>query len=327
MKTKKSTYFDTNPVDPKASNLLPVRPRPFPGELLNSWLIRLATENGVSNGCFARQVLDVDRLSLIGAIDTDEIPGLLSRLTSLTGVPVKEIIKLAFYDSRWTIPGIVPIRGIPKIAKMSFETKRSNQEGLRICGYFRACIPCWQEDPIPFIRRIWRQRFTTTCAKHSVILINQCNRCGNRLDSSFRHGISLKKHFFESIAICRHCGADFRDQPHPAIDDFYVLHSTWVGNDKLENWIAVEKVYQRSFERGWFTLEDSAKLLSEKAPRRCPWSPCSPSLGMAPYPKIERRNFPREFGTDLPSSVKVLLGIAANNSDIPPQANENRRAV
>lgn len=308
MKKKRCTYLNPNPVDPKPSNLLPVRPRPYPDELLNSWLIRLATDNGVSNGCFARQVLDVDRLSSLGAIDTDEIPGFSRRLAALTGVPVEIIVELSFYDAHWTIPGIVPIRGVPKLAKMSFESKRTNHQGLRKFGEFRACIACWQEDETPFIRRIWRQQFTTTCAKHNVILIDQCNRCGNRLGSSFRGGLSLKRHFFAPISICRHCGADHRDHPQPVIDDFSWLHSTWFGNNKLEDWIAVEKIYQRSFDRGWFSLEDGAQLVRGGSPRSCPWSPRSPSLSMAPYPKIERRNIPAKFGTYMPNSEKELLG-------------------
>jgi hypothetical protein len=270
---KRISYFQSNPINPKPTGLLPVRPRLYKDELLSSWLVRLATANGVSPSCFATVVLGVAELRWLGTIDTWEIPNFLERLEALTGVVTKSLRKHAFYhfDRFWSIPGIAPINGFPTFTRMEFEGIRREPKGLRLSGAYRACIQCWQEDEVPYVRSTWRHQFTTTCVKHKVILVDTCANCCKPLNASFSRSLALTKYFHNELSVCRHCGGDFRNQDQPlpryCFPDGYPMSR----NITLEPYLEIEEIFQRSYGRGWFSLADAERLLNGPTPHLCPW--------------------------------------------------------
>jgi hypothetical protein len=283
---KRVSYFKANPIDLRAVNLLPVRPRPLDGELLSSWLVHLATENGVSISCFAKEVLGIAELKLLAVIDALEIPGLLARLETLTAVPITALSKLTFYNHLWVIPALIPAGAPRTTAEMRFAGHKHEQDGLRNFGEYRACIQCWKEDVRPYIRRIWREGFTTTCRRHQVILVRSCANCSKSLNASFSRSFSNSAYFLADLSICRYCGADFRYQEQPS-SDFTYYGSPVAQHLTLELYVAIEAIFQRSFDRGGFTLAEGVRLLNGPTPYICPWDQRAPSARTLVYPYIE----------------------------------------
>jgi hypothetical protein len=270
-------HFLANPIETDPGFLLPVRTRPKARELFSSWLVRLSSDNGISVSCFAGQVLGVGSLTSLGIIDSVRIPGFWERLSALTGIPVVTFRKMTFYGYRWTIPGIVPTSGDPSYAFMALHGGyRTTPHGLRNSGAYSACIECWREDPTPYIRKSWRQRYTTVCAKHRAIHATACNRCGQHFSASFSTRFASGRFFNSELPICRYCGADIRDQNPPLYGSD--------GHFPLDTYLEIEEIYDRSFERGWFSLIDSTRLLAGTLPECTPWdTPTSWRVPRYPY--------------------------------------------
>ena len=270
---KRISYFQSNPINPRPSGLLPVRPRPHKDELLSSWLVRLATANGMSPSCFATVALGVAELRWLGTIDTWEVPNFLERLEALTGVSAESLRKHTFYhlDRFWSIPGVASINGVSTFTRMEFSGIRNEPNGLRLSGAYRTCIQCWREDEMPYVRSIWRQRFTTTCAKHKVILVSSCANCCKPLNASFSRSLTLAKYFHYDLSVCRHCGADIRDQDQPLPRFTFPDGYPMANHVTLEPYIEIEEIFQRSYGRGWFSLADAERLLEGPTPHLCPW--------------------------------------------------------
>lgn len=286
---KTIAYFQANPINLQTSGLLPVRPRPRNDELLSSWLVRLATQNAVSPSCFANEVLGIANLKLLGTIDTWKIPSFLERLEALTGIPVRSLRQHTFYhlDFFWSIPGIAPINGSPTFTRMEFYNRNGSEpKGLRLHGAYRACIQCWREDAVPYVRSTWRYRFITTCAKHKVILVDSCASCSSRLNASFSNFLARSGYFHHELSVCRHCGNDLRYQDQPLPHFTYEDGSLIRKFHTLEPYLEVEEIFQRSYNRGWFSLIDAERLLNGPTPYFCPWDPVARWYGTPIYPEI-----------------------------------------
>ena len=83
-------FSQNNPHKDKTASSLPVRPRPFVGETICSWITRLASANGLSLGVFANVVLGLRSAEKLGIIDAVERPGVIATLESFTGIDVAD---------------------------------------------------------------------------------------------------------------------------------------------------------------------------------------------------------------------------------------------
>jgi hypothetical protein len=77
------------------------------------------------------------------------------------------------------------------------------------------------------------------------------------------------------LSVCRRCGSDVREQDGPRSD----------GEEDLDPYLVVEEIYERSFERGWFSLLDGERLLRGPTPAMCPWDW---KTDVPVYPDIEK---------------------------------------
>jgi len=246
--------------------LLPVRHRPFVGEQLSSWLVRLAHGLGLSGLAFAKEVLGVDHLSRLGVIDAFEIPNFLEKIALLSGLPKLLLRELSFYDVRWFAPGIAYNEGALEFALLDYSYREKERVGLRLNGAFFPCIECWREDPTPYIRKSWRQISTTVCEKHYTPLVPSCRRCEASFNASFS-SLSRGARFQLELSVCRSCGADSCDLASYSWDDvkkcdpeFHDCLFKWSNEETILNQVAAEEIYRRSFERGWFSLPDATRL-------------------------------------------------------------------
>ena len=145
--------------------LWPLRPRPLPGELFSSWLVRVARCYEMPVQAFCREVwpnLEVWRGDIDRQIDDEA----LHFLSSKTGVPYRELFLMtlrAHEQYACASPDDASARGL------YFHT--GNTESA-----IRFCPACLAECP-PYFRLEWRLAFVTACRRHRLPLLEHCDNC------------------------------------------------------------------------------------------------------------------------------------------------------
>lgn len=180
------------------------RPRPVVGELLTSWLARLAIENGTT---VAQVIATCTPDTHYPVLDLDmRLPErLLFRLTERAGLP-RDTIKGSSLEGlhdlyvgrrkshggyRWFMP-VHPVR------------QRFTMRGQQVCP------DCLASDPVPHYRRAWRLSFVTTCPEHQCLLLDQCPACAAPIDPRAACDVRAQVHGLDAICRCWRCDADFR---------------------------------------------------------------------------------------------------------------------
>lgn len=271
-------YFRATPFPGKSPTPLPVRWRPFDDELLSSWLVRLAIGNGLTCRSMAKQALGLPNLGLLGIVDAYEKAGLLDLLVALSGISKLMLRNLTFYDVEWRAPGAIASADTIVYGEMVLRRAMLGAVGLRAHGAYRACIQCWQGDSSPYIRKVWRQYFTTVCPKHKIPLSPHCNRCGTSFNGSFAPYLSRTKYFQSELSVCRWCGFDVRNQAtYSAAEWSFPKHidpdafRVFVDDADPIRYAEIEEIFSRSYEQGWFSIESARKLESLRIPHTAPW--------------------------------------------------------
>jgi hypothetical protein len=153
--------------------LWPGRPKPRDGELLSSWIARLAEANGLDFEEFCDAVFRVKASAkswwtidwMVSALHFDSlslgafVPSETIRMMSLG--PCARLFKLRQGHSLGRNLWFVPNR-----------LKRDNH-GTQWCPQ---CV-----SEFPHVKRDWQLSFVTTCSKHHRLLIECCDRCRQRL--------------------------------------------------------------------------------------------------------------------------------------------------
>jgi len=188
---------------------------PAPGELLSSWLHRLALANGVPPQYFGR-VLDVAGGDWSAKLDRD-LPGrVIDLLVERTGLPAEDIDGLALHRDPLAR---LRLRQITGSGDARTSTARVNR--------LQYCPACLKEDREPFFRRGWSLATRVSCFRHGCRLRDHCTACGGGIAPA-RQNRLLPQHF------CVWCDADLRKPTLPAeydvqrlerlIDDLLRMH-------------------------------------------------------------------------------------------------------
>jgi len=156
--------------------LWPAHPQILPGEILSSWLVRIAHSNGFQAREFAVNQLLYDREIWRRDIDhlaPQRLIALLARKTGFDGKAI-ESTTLRSYEglaferfieygaTRWILP--LGIQGRTR----------------RLFGQ-QYCPLCLAADPVPYLRLRWRMAFQMVCALHGVLLSDRCPTCARAL--------------------------------------------------------------------------------------------------------------------------------------------------
>jgi hypothetical protein len=185
----------------------PLRPRPFPDELLSSWLIRLAAAHGLKLHTFCslawpgKQIWNRD-------IDKSADSAFLADLAIRSGRTQAEVRAtcLGAYE------GVTFESGAAN-GKMRWVLPVGVYSRTRRLFGVQYCARCLAEDAEPHFRRAWRLAFVTECVRHRVPLKDRCPACGapvvfHRGDMGHKG-----KRVADPMSSCHACGFDLRRGP------------------------------------------------------------------------------------------------------------------
>lgn len=204
------------------SLLWPIRYKPFPEELLSSWLVRLAHGHGLKVQTFCNQLFG-NRLQVWNR-DIDRLgpEWLVKELSLRTGTPleVAQGTTLRAYEG-FIFPAFRSSGAIPWVQTLQMYHRKRMGFGLQFCPH------CLNENQEPYFRKSWRLTYNTLCIKHDCLLHDRCPDCGaglafHRLDVG-NQGATLN----ESLAICHRCGFDLRLAESQAIISYDTQAIQW----------------------------------------------------------------------------------------------------
>lgn len=206
------------------TTLWPIRYKPFPDELLSSWLMRIAHGHGLKVQTFCNLIFgnryqvwnrDVDRLApawLVGA------------LIQCTGTPPETALgtTLRAYEGQ-LYRHFRAAGALQWIQTLQMYHRKRKGYGIQFCP------KCLREGEQVYYRRIWRVSFYTVCAQHRCMLLDRCPECGAGI--SF-HRTDVGQYQLEELAgvlvRCHQCSLDLsRVEVTPALvydDDSFAFH-------------------------------------------------------------------------------------------------------
>lgn len=193
--------------------LWPIRYKPIPGELLSSWIVRLAHGHGMRVKSFCNLALGAE--SRIMRVDVDRFSPewLLASLALHTGTRLEVIRRATLRIYEGTLYPEFHVAGcLPWVISVKLSKSARFGPGLQFCPY------CLRTDPIPYFRLHWRVALHTLCEQHQCLLLDRCPNCGACL---FIQGVDTSLCHVESdgICYCHSCDYDLRLAESAAIDD------------------------------------------------------------------------------------------------------------
>lgn len=193
---------------PQRIVLLPVRPRPFPQELLSSWLFRLAQANSQKLHSLTRLVLgdrqvwnrDIDRLA-------DE--AVLLALAGVTGAEVEVLRRSTLGALTGRVYTDFHAHGVNRwILPLGMYHRTRRLRGLMYCP------ACLAERPAFLVP--WRLSLSVVCARHGTVLQDVCPNCAAPV---VPHRVDLAAHLSKSLPTrqsqgqCFQCGTPLSSVP------------------------------------------------------------------------------------------------------------------
>lgn len=167
----------------------PVSVSPQPGELLSSWLHRLAHANGIPPRYFGAAI-GLHAVNWSAKLDRTLPTPILDLLEKHTEVLRVDIAALSLVSDPLAQLRL-PLRPIP-----SMELKEASQP-----FWLQFCPTCLAEDESPQYRREWTLATRVTCFRHGCRLRDRCPNCGSGL-APFRQKRLVGQR------ICSFCNSD-----------------------------------------------------------------------------------------------------------------------
>lgn len=155
-----------------SGKLWPAHPKPFPDEILSSWIVRVAEANAIKLQTLCWMLFGNARSPWNRDVDRSAPKWLLKAISEHTGTNYWDAYRTTLTTYRnWLYPRrqsvgqlrwVLPIRGY----------------GMRRQGFgMQFCPECLMTDPIPYFRRHWRLALFTFCPVHYVVLYDSCPVC------------------------------------------------------------------------------------------------------------------------------------------------------
>ncbi|WP_291423081.1 TniQ family protein [Deinococcus sp.] len=186
--------------------MLPLRPRPYEGELLSSWVQRLAHAN-MQRLSYLTLLLTGDHDIWSHDPDRHLRPTFGQALSRATGTPLETIHSLTLGAVAGRVvpalPQQAPVRWIMPLYRRGY---RRMKPGAAYCP---ACLAGAQAH----VARHWRMSFATSCLKHGLRLLDCCPACAAPfapLRNDLGRGQDWSLQMELPFAFCPDCGEDLR---------------------------------------------------------------------------------------------------------------------
>lgn len=193
--------------------LWPVRYKPLPGELLSSWIVRLAHGHGMRVGSFCNLALGAESRVMKVDVDRFSPEWLLASLALHTGTRLEVVRRttLRIYEGM-LYPEFHVAGCLPWVISVKLSKNARLGPGLQFCPY------CLRGDPVPYFRLRWRIALQTFCEQHRCLLLDRCPNCGACLFIQ-RVDTNLCRVANDGTCYCHNCDYDLRHAESTAIDD------------------------------------------------------------------------------------------------------------
>jgi hypothetical protein len=181
--------------------LWPIHPKPYPDELLSSWLMRIAIRSGFSLRTLCRQLLESEHASP-REIDRVYSDNLIQNLAEGTGQSQESILKSTLVDDE----GYVYLNRDFGMNHWIFPTTvfgRMTHKGLAYCP------ECLATDAEPYYRKSWRYAFNPVCPVHRRFLKQACPSC----EAPFIYFAISAIPNDRTMHYCQQCGSWLGDWP------------------------------------------------------------------------------------------------------------------
>lgn len=158
------------------TKLWPIHPQPLPDELLSSWMIRVARDNGFKVHSFYAAHFGRERQIWTRDIDHHAPAWLLDGLEAHTGLQRAriEMMTLRVFES-------IVFERFNETGNTRFLMSLSIFHRTRRAYGQQFCPLCLKEDKAPYLRRRWRLALEVVCVQHGVLLQDRCGSCGSPL--------------------------------------------------------------------------------------------------------------------------------------------------
>lgn len=181
------------------SELLAIRPRPQPDELLSSWLVRLAHALGIKVETLCADLFGRGHSVWCRDIDSHPPETVVRTLARAAGIPEPVVRGLCLTDLKEDL-GASNLNSAfaPWITPLGVYHRSRRRHGLMYCPH------CLREEPAYF-RRSWRLALISLCTKHRCELLDACPECGEAISP---HRTDLHRSgFVPETGACRMCWA------------------------------------------------------------------------------------------------------------------------
>lgn len=178
-------------------NCWPVAIMPAPGELLSSWLHRLAYANGVPPRYFGA-LLGAPGENWSARLDRALPDRILRLLGEHTHIPLEDIAALT------VAPDPLAVLRLP----LRPGSQQTCAPGRQVT-WLQFCPACLAEDETPYFRRDWGLATRVSCFRHGCRLRDRCPSCGQGLAP-----FSQKR--LVPHQICAWCGAALCKRTRPS---------------------------------------------------------------------------------------------------------------
>ena len=240
----------------------PVRPKPRDGEVLSSWLARIAEGHGLSLRDFRRARLP--RTPGYGIdFDLAPDPGFFDAISHGALLPVEDVRRMGYAADE----GLVYSRVAGTNPEWIVPLSPNHHTSVPFCP------SCLATDAIPYYRKHWRYAFAPICPDHGL-LTNNCPSCGAPYAGPSAGGPASG---LGSCGRCFHCLQRFRPATIKGLEDHH-LAAIRAAQDQIlaglnGGWVPVEGeplVHICMYLRG---LHDLVVLLlnAEHGPRVSSW--------------------------------------------------------
>lgn len=215
-----------------SGSLWPIHLKPIDGEILSSWLSRIAHAQGLT----LHQFLKMSLPNPVGVgFDIDAItePAFFEAVSWGTGLPHEEAVQTTFLPEQGKLYSgddlphakwVIPLR----------------LKGLKHPG-IPFCPGCLVSDSDPYYRKHWRYGFFTICPEHGL-LETHCSRCGHPFAYQ---GADRTKRIAISTGLsnsCHRCRHRFPANISPTTDNV------------ISNLIQFQSEIFDALETGWFPV-------------------------------------------------------------------------